>query len=60
MDAAVTVVVSAASIQSPGVRSRGENVFSVEAKTGLFAVTRTVTVSVFAVPDKLDAPTVTV
>ena len=55
----VTVVVSAASIHRAGVRSSGVNVSSVEAKIGLLAATRSVIVSELALPERFDAPMVT-
>ena len=54
------MVMSAASIQRAGDRSRGLNVSSVEAKTGLLGATRKVIVSEFALPERFDAPMVTV
>ena len=53
------VVESAASIQRAGVKSSGVKVSSVEAKTGLFAATRSVMVSELALPERFDAPMVT-
>ena len=55
----VIVVTSDASTHKPGERSSGENALSVEAKTGLFAATRNVITSEFALPERLDAPMVT-
>ena len=56
----VTVVMSAASIQRAGDRSRGLNDPQWQLKTGLLGATRIVIVSEFALPERFEAPMVTV